>query len=71
MRSRVDFYLNRVRERLWVKPLAACALSVTAVFAAKLTNVDGAAKIVPEIDHKTRYRRSSALSFSASSAWLR
>lgn len=38
IRSRLRFYLNRVRERLWVKPLAISILSVLAVFVASLAD---------------------------------
>ncbi|CAH0262553.1 hypothetical protein SRABI118_03261 [Massilia sp. Bi118] len=44
MRDRLRFLLSRLRERLWIKPLAACLLSVTGVLLAHLADrsfVDG------------------------------
>ncbi|SEM67641.1 DUF2254 domain-containing protein [Nitrosomonas marina] len=38
MRNHLRFYLNRLRERLWIKPLATCILSVIAVFVAGLAD---------------------------------
>jgi uncharacterized membrane protein len=49
MRERLRFLLSRLRERLWIKPLAACALSVAGVLLAHLADrmvVDGS---VPEV----------------------
>jgi uncharacterized membrane protein len=47
--DRLRFILNRFRERLWVKPLAVCLLSVAAVFIAKLAEGTELAKLVPLI----------------------
>jgi uncharacterized membrane protein len=47
--DRIRFLLNRFRERLWVKPLALCLLSVLAVFAAKLVEGTKLAPLAPEI----------------------
>lgn len=49
MRERLRFLVNRLRERLWVKPVAACALSVAGVFLAKTADGTGLGDIVPEI----------------------
>lgn len=49
MRERLRFLLSRLRERLWIKPLAACVLSVAGVLLAHLADrmiVDGS---VPEV----------------------
>jgi uncharacterized membrane protein len=46
---RLRFLINRLRERLWVRPLAICLLSVGAAFAAKLADKTGLAGFVPEI----------------------
>lgn len=48
MRERLRFLLSRLRERLWIKPLLACALSVIGVLLAHLADrlVEGA---VPEV----------------------
>lgn len=49
MRDRVHFLLNRLRERLWVKPLAACLLSILAAFVARVVDHPQLATYVPEI----------------------
>ncbi|MDA8621373.1 DUF2254 domain-containing protein [Psychrosphaera sp.] len=36
MQQQVSFYIRRLKERLWVKPLFSCALSVLAIFFARL-----------------------------------
>jgi hypothetical protein len=38
MRNRLQFLFNRLRERLWVKPLIACILSVGGVLLAQLAD---------------------------------
>ncbi|MEO6422443.1 MAG: DUF2254 domain-containing protein [Candidatus Nitrotoga sp.] len=43
------FLLNRFRNRLWVKPLAVCLLSIGAAFVAKLADGTSLTQIVPEI----------------------
>lgn len=47
--DRLRFLLNRFRERLWVRPLAVCLLSIGAVFVAKLADGTKLAKLVPVI----------------------
>jgi uncharacterized membrane protein len=47
--DRLRFLLTRFRERLWVKPLAVCLLSVGAAFVAKLADDTTLARFVPEI----------------------
>lgn len=47
--DRVKFLLNRFRERLWVKPLAVCLLSIVAVFFAKFADDTKLIDIVPSI----------------------
>ena len=49
MGDRLRFLLNRVRERLWVKPLAMCVLSIAGAFIAKAADDTGLGKFVPEI----------------------
>jgi uncharacterized membrane protein len=49
--DRIRVLVNRLRERLWVKPLVVCLLSIGAVFAAKYLDtepVSGAPAIAPE-----------------------
>jgi len=49
MRNRFDFFFNRLRERLWVKPLIACILSLGGVVLAHLVDSVGLDWKVPEI----------------------
>ena len=39
MNSRISFFINRMRERLWVRPLAFCVLSLGGVFLAKVPDL--------------------------------
>lgn len=43
------FYLNRVSEKLWVKPLAACVLSIVGALLAQMANGTGLGDYVPEV----------------------
>jgi uncharacterized membrane protein len=45
----VRFWINRLRERLWVRPLAICGLSIAAVFVAQLVDRTILREVVPEI----------------------
>ncbi|GAA0292880.1 DUF2254 domain-containing protein [Psychrosphaera haliotis] len=36
MEQQISFYIRRLKERLWVKPLFSCALSILAIFFARL-----------------------------------
>jgi uncharacterized membrane protein len=45
--DRLVFLLNRFRERLWIKPLIVCLLSIAAVFAAKIADTSGFANLAP------------------------
>ena len=47
--DRLRVFLNRLRERLWVKPLAVCLFSIMTVFAAKLADGTRLAQVVPFI----------------------
>ncbi|WP_026179740.1 DUF2254 domain-containing protein [Hahella ganghwensis] len=49
MRERIRFYLNRLGERLWLKPLISCVLSISGAFIAKLADHYGMAAFTPEI----------------------
>ncbi len=44
------FLINRARERLWVRPLVACLLSIAGAFAAKLADHTGIQELVPTIN---------------------
>ena len=41
------FYLSRLRERLWLKPLVSCILSLFAAFVARLADFYGLVSLVP------------------------
>ncbi|MFT7052796.1 MAG: putative membrane protein [Psychromonas sp.] len=47
--DRVRFLLNRLRDRLWVRPLAVCLLSIAAAFVAKLADGTRLTQLVPVI----------------------
>jgi uncharacterized membrane protein len=47
--DRLRFLINRFRERLWVKPLVICLLSIAGAFVAKLADGTLLAEIVPAI----------------------
>jgi len=49
MLNRLKFLISRIRERLWVRPLVMCILSVGAVFFAKMVDVPKIGQFVPEI----------------------
>ena len=49
MGDRLKFFINRIRERLWVRPLAICLLSTAIVFLAKLVDKLEIGKLVPAI----------------------
>lgn len=64
MKDRLLFYWNRVRERLWFKPLVVSLLSVGAAFAARSVDGLGLADQVPEVNPETN---ETLLSIMASS----
>ena len=45
----LTFRLNRLKEKLWVRPLLMCIVSVTAVLLAKAVESTGFAKYLPEV----------------------
>jgi len=49
MKERICFLLARIGERLWVRPLAMCVVSILLVFVAKMVDGIGIADRVPEI----------------------
>ncbi|MDA0663575.1 MAG: DUF2254 domain-containing protein [Proteobacteria bacterium] len=49
MKSLAGFFLMRLRERLWLKPLAFCLFAVAAAFIAHLADFTDAGSLVPEI----------------------
>ena len=51
--NRIYFYLNRIRERLWVKPLVLCVLSIGGVFVAMSANESDAIAHISVIEADT------------------
>lgn len=49
MNDRIRFVLNRINERLWVKPLAVCVLSIAGVLLARTADDTGLDRLVPDI----------------------
>lgn len=49
MRNRIRFYYNRIREHLWVKPLAITILSIIAAFLARLADQVELLEAVPSV----------------------
>lgn len=49
-KNRIRFLVNRIKERLWVKPLAICLLSVAGVFLAKIADTKAMAEYLPKIE---------------------
>jgi len=47
--DRLRFLINRLRDRLWLRPLVVCLLSIGAAFAAKLADGTHLKEIVPKI----------------------
>jgi len=62
--DRLRFFIHRIRERLWVMPLAACLLSIAGVFVAKIADTLPLGHIVPQA---TAESVESILSIMASS----
>jgi uncharacterized membrane protein len=50
LNSRITFFVNRLRERLWVRPLAFCVLSLGGVFLAKVPDFYNLGSSLPAID---------------------
>jgi uncharacterized membrane protein len=50
MGDQLRFFLMRIRERLWIRPLAMCVLSITTVFLAKTVDIPEIGRLVPEIE---------------------
>lgn len=49
MDDRLRFLLNRIREKLWIKPLIMCVLSIAGAFLAKTADDSGISEFVPNI----------------------
>jgi uncharacterized membrane protein len=64
MGDRIRFFLKRLGERLWVKPLTMCVLSIVAVFLAKTADYIEAGQFVPDISSGSIESLLSAISTS-------
>ncbi len=53
MWDQLSFIIRRLRERLWIKPLIVCLLSIGAVFLANLMNTTKLGLSLPEITQKS------------------
>ena len=51
--ARVRFLINRIQERLWVKPLLFSVISIASVFGARLADHTGLDRIVPQISRES------------------
>lgn len=49
----IRYFVNRIRERLWAKPLAVCLLSILAAFAAKIADGTDIGEFVPLITEES------------------
>lgn len=56
MQDRLSFYWNRLRERLWFKPLLVSALSVGGAFIAKTLDLSGIEDLLPTISAATNQK---------------
>ena len=65
MGDRIHFFLNRLRERLWVRPLAVCILSVAGAFMAKVVDGTGLGDLAPHVNPESIETLLSILSSSA------
>lgn len=53
MRDRLRFLLNRLRERLWIKPLLTCLLSIAGVFLARVSDNMSLSFAVPDVSQQS------------------
>lgn len=53
MWDRLSFIIKQLRERLWIKPLIVCVLSITAVFLANLMDMTQLGRFLPEITEES------------------
>lgn len=50
MGDRLKYLLNRISERLWIRPLVMCVLSITLVFLTKTLDTEDIGRLVPAIN---------------------
>ena len=48
--DKLQFLISRLKERLWVRPLVLCVLSIGATFVAKLADDNGLETVLPQIN---------------------
>lgn len=53
MHSKFRFLYERLREKLWIRPLIFCLLAISAALAARAANSFGINDLIPQIDHDT------------------
>lgn len=53
MINRIKFFISRLRERLWVRPLAMCVVSIAAVFLVKAADYADPPQFLPRISPET------------------
>lgn len=53
MRDYLSFVIKRLRERLWIKPLIVCVLSIGAVFLTNLMDLTELGRFLPEISKES------------------
>lgn len=51
MFGRLQFYFNRLTERLWIKPMLMCLISVAGAFVAKLYEMTPLSEVTPELSY--------------------
>ncbi len=53
MGDRLRFFINRIRERLWIKPLVVSVLSAVTVFLIKMVDTEAIGQLVPAITEQS------------------
>lgn len=53
MGDRLRFFINRIRERLWIKPLVVSVLSAVTVFLIKMVDTEAIGELVPTISEQS------------------
>lgn len=53
MKEKVSFVVSRLRERLWIKPVSFCLLSIAAVFLASLLDMTELGRLLPEFSKES------------------
>lgn len=48
--DRLRFFISRLKERLWVRPLVLCVLSIGGTFIARLADDTGLSSVLPEVN---------------------